>query len=138
MARAARLRRRRGRAGLERLYDDLAAKAAAQEAEARAARVPDTRPSLPLERYAGTYRSPVYGDVAIASGEDGDGGLRLEAGPRLSARLEHWHFDTFLARYDRRWQGEEPVTFVLDASGAVATLVWSGLEYARVVEEAER
>lgn len=120
-------------AELRELYGELEREAEAREAERRAGRVPDTRPSLPLERYAGSYVHELYGTLAVAL--DGDT-LRLLAGPRLAATLEHWHYDTFEAHFDRRWQGEAFATFDLDRTGHPATLEVLGSRYRRVEEPA--
>jgi CubicO group peptidase (beta-lactamase class C family) len=121
-------------AELRELYGDLEREAEAREAERLAGRVPDTRPSLPLERYAGSYVHELYGTLAVAL--DGDT-LRLLAGPRLAATLEHWHYDTFEAHFDRRWQGEAFATFDLDPAGRPAHLEVLGESYARVEEPEE-
>lgn len=121
-------------AELRELYGAFEREAEAREAEIEAGRVPDTRPSLPLERYAGVYSHELYGAVEVAHE---DGALRLLAGPRLAAALEHWHFDTFTARFDRRWQGETLATFSLDAAGRPARLEVLGESYARVEEPEE-
>lgn len=75
-------------------------------------------PSLPLGRYAGTYRDPWYGDVEIASAP---GALTIDftSTPRMKGRLRHWQYDTFLTSFDD--PGIEPayVTFALDADGKV-------------------
>lgn len=122
-------------AELRELYDEIQREAEARQAEQEASRVPDTEPSLPLARYAGTYAHELYGEVEVVFEE---GRLRLLAGPRLAATLEHWHFDTFEGRFDRRWQGEVTATFHLDAAGDPATLEILGNRFQRVVEpEAE-
>lgn len=57
-----------------------------------AQRVTGTRPSLALERYAGTYDNPFYGEVRI----DQEGsGLVLRRSAEQWGKLEHWHFDTY-------------------------------------------
>jgi CubicO group peptidase (beta-lactamase class C family) len=106
-------------AELRAIYDEREAEAAEARAKRDAARKPDTIPSLPLERYAGAYVHPVYEEVAVALE---DGSLRLIAGPRLTATLEHWHHDTFNAVFDRSWQTPEIITFHLDGNGDVATM----------------
>jgi hypothetical protein len=68
-------------------------------------------PSLPLERYAGTYRDPWYGDVVID--RDGPGlAIRFTRTPSLVGDLIHWQHDTFLARWrDRELRADAYVTF---------------------------
>lgn len=101
------------------LYEGLARDAAAAEAKAAAARVMDTRPSMALDRYAGTYASPLSGTVTIAVR---DGRLHASYGSGFVGPLEHWHYDTFRARWDARWRGTALVTFALDSAGRVASV----------------
>ena len=119
-------------AEVKKLYADRQAQADKARAEAEAQRVAGTRPTLPLERYAGAYRHPLYGDVQIV--REGDG-LRLVFGPTLQGRLEHWSYDTFQVRWDRAWQSPELLTFSLDAAGKPARLEVFGEELRRVEEE---
>lgn len=78
----------------------LARVTAGRAAEARlddlkvAARVKDTKPSLDLSGYAGTYNAQLYGDATV-SVENGKLVLRLTKSPNLVADLDHWHYDTF-------------------------------------------
>jgi len=67
---------------------------AAERSKVDAARVPNTKPSLDLARYAGTYSSQMYGDVTVTN-ENGKLVLRLGPAPNFVADLEHWHYDTF-------------------------------------------
>jgi CubicO group peptidase (beta-lactamase class C family) len=56
-------------------------------------RKPDTKPSLPLKNYAGSYDETAYGRAEVSL--DGER-LRVQWG-KLAFRLEHYHFDTFTA-----------------------------------------
>jgi len=67
---------------------------AAERAKVDAARVPNTKPSLDLAKYAGTYSSQMYGDVTVTN-ENGKLVLRFGPAPNFVADLEHWHYDTF-------------------------------------------
>lgn len=73
-------------------------------------------PSLPLERYAGTYIDPWYGKVVVGRSPQG---LTIDftSTPRMRGRLEHFQYDTFITKLDD--QAIEPayVTFTLDAEG---------------------
>jgi hypothetical protein len=78
-----------------------------------------SRPSLPLEKYAGTYRDPWYGDLRISKT-----GERLEVAmlptPALAGRLEHWQYDTFVARWnDREMRADAFVTFSIGPTGEI-------------------
>jgi CubicO group peptidase (beta-lactamase class C family) len=93
--------------------------AADEERRMAAARNTASRPSLPLEGYAGTYRDDWYGDVAVAL-ESGKLVIRFGHTPSLVGDLEHWQYDTFVARWrDRELRADAFVTFALDAEGRV-------------------
>jgi hypothetical protein len=105
--------------------DYLARTKAVREAAAAAAkkledaRVPDTRPSLPLASYAGAYTTDLYGDARVAE-ENGRLVLRLVPSPGFVGDLEHWHFDTFRVRWRESIVYPSPrgfVTFTLGPRG---------------------
>jgi CubicO group peptidase (beta-lactamase class C family) len=76
-------------------------------------------PSLPLERYAGRYTDAWYGDITIAHA-DGKLTIRFEHTPALTGELEHWQYDTFIARwYDRELRADAYVTFALKPNGSI-------------------
>lgn len=100
-------------------YHGLARQARAREDATRGTPVAGTSPSLPLAAYAGTYTDSLYG-TAIVRVEGGR--LVLETVPLLAATLEHWNYDTFLARYRNRWLGTNLVSFRLGANGKVESI----------------
>lgn len=75
-------------------------------------------PSLPLLRYAGTYRDPWYGQLHITQGPQGLN-IDFASTPRMSGRLEHWQYDTFITRFDDKSIEPAYVTFGLNAEGTV-------------------
>jgi CubicO group peptidase (beta-lactamase class C family) len=79
-------------------------------------------PSLPLPKYAGTYRDPWYGDVVIA--QEGRGlTVRFNHTPSLVGDLVHWQHDTFLARWrDRELRADAYATFSLKPDGTIEQL----------------
>jgi CubicO group peptidase (beta-lactamase class C family) len=94
-----------------------AAGAAVQESAQ--ARDTQSKPSLPLERYAGKYHDQWYGDITIAAA---NGGLTIQFDktPALTGSLEHWQHDTFVARWkDRELRADAFVTFTLDPDGRI-------------------
>jgi hypothetical protein len=95
-----------------------AARTRAREAQRRAeaARVPNTKPSLPIARYAGTYVDSLHGEVVV---RDSSGTLVLQFGPTWHGTLEHWHFDTFRTRFGTPVLGAIPVQFRLGPNGTV-------------------
>ncbi len=86
--------------------------------EAKAAAPAKIGPSLSLDRYVGSYVDPWYGRITVAGGKNG---LTIDFNetPRMSGPLEHFQYDSFIARFDDK--GIEPayVTFGLDAEGKV-------------------
>jgi len=106
------------------LYDKIKADAVKREADTKARRVPDTKPSLPLNTYAGRYSSPFYGTVAIVLV---DGKLKATLSPDVSAELSHWQFDTFMGTWNKSWEGESLFAFQLSpVSGEVVSLTLDG------------
>lgn len=84
-----------------------------------AARDPQSRPSLPLARYAGTYRDPWRGNLWIKEAE-GQLTLAFSHTERLNGRLEHWQHDTFIVRWDDRSHNADAfVTFALTPDGRI-------------------
>jgi CubicO group peptidase (beta-lactamase class C family) len=94
-------------------------KSAEAAEKSRTSRNASSRPSLPLEAYAGTYRDDWYGDVTIAL-EEGKAVIRFSRTPALVGDLEHWQYDTFVARWrDRELRADAFVSFVLGPEGKV-------------------
>ncbi len=92
---------------------------AALDRRAAAERDTASRPALPLGAYEGTFSDPWYGDVAIAL-EDGGLVIRFAATPALVGDLEHWQYETFLARWrDRELRADAFVTFDLRPDGSI-------------------
>ena len=78
-----------------------------------------SRPSLPLAAYAGRYRDDWYGDVVIEE-QAGKLVIRFTHTPALTGVLEHWQYDTFVARWNNRTLSADAfVTFSLKPDGAV-------------------
>jgi CubicO group peptidase (beta-lactamase class C family) len=75
-------------------------------------------PSLPLGRYAGTYRDAWYGEVVIAQAGDG---LTVDFvhSPALKGALEPWSHDTFRTRFTDRSQEDAFLTFALSTDGSI-------------------
>jgi len=97
-------------------------RSAAEEAvaAAREARDADSMPSLPLDRYTGTYRDDWYGDVRIYRAQDGALRFESQRNAPLRGPLEHFQYDTFVARWtDRRLMADAYVTFTVGPDGEV-------------------
>jgi CubicO group peptidase (beta-lactamase class C family) len=105
--------------GYQKVEGRTRAAAAAAETGAATARDAGSKPSLPLAKYAGTYRDQWYGDIAIAE-ENGALVMRFSHTPSLAGPLEHWQHDTFIARWrDRELRADAYVTFALNPDGTI-------------------
>ncbi|HZS04334.1 MAG TPA: serine hydrolase [Blastocatellia bacterium] len=96
-----------------------ATKAAEQKTEQERAK--ETKPSLALQRYAGTYQSEMYGEAKITE-ENGRLVLRLIPAPNFVGDLEHWQYDTFRLQWRESVRYPFPkgfVTFTLNAKGQI-------------------
>jgi CubicO group peptidase (beta-lactamase class C family) len=88
----------------------------------------DTKPSLELRSYTGVYEEPAYG-IAMLSLENGKLELRWSS---FHVTLEHYHYDTFDIRGERRMANEQ-VLFSLNAGGDVAAMKFLGMDFKKVL-----
>lgn len=103
----------------KKVHDRMQAATAAADRGASAARNSASKPSLPLEKYAGTYSDAWYGDVAVAH-EAGKLVMRFSHTPALVGDLEHFQYDTFIVRWrDRELRADAYVTFALEPDGSI-------------------
>jgi hypothetical protein len=122
-------------AEMKKMYDGARAQRAKAVAEEAKKRVMGTKPSLPLEAYAGTYKDPLYGTTTIKMK---DGKLWVDD-PFATATVEHWNYDTFEFKYTKRWFGTQLVTFQIAIDGKVAALdLGDGVLLARVPDGAPK
>jgi CubicO group peptidase (beta-lactamase class C family) len=111
------------------LYGDIHDRSVAAQHEREQRRAADTRPSLPLERYAGTYRHPTYGEAVVSVR---GGGLHFAFGSGRIGPLTHWHYDTFQAQWEDVRTAPSLVVFAPDGSGGVSTVRGFGVTFTRV------
>jgi CubicO group peptidase (beta-lactamase class C family) len=96
--------------------------AAGLEAQrATVAERPASSPSLPLAAYAGAYADPWYGPIAITEA-NGQLSIDFRQTPGMIGPLEHWAYDTFVARWPDPLMEPAFVTFALDAAGKPARI----------------
>lgn len=94
----------------------------AAEEEAKkvdATRVPNTKPTLALSSYAGKYSDKMYGDITVAE-ENGKLVMRFLPSPNFVADLEHWHYDTWVIKWQPSVSYNFPrgfATFTIDKNG---------------------
>lgn len=90
-----------------------------------ATRKKDTKPSREWSAYAGAFADRAYGTVTVKE----DKGLSL-AWSSYTAKLEHFHYDTFVIESPPRLAGGL-VRFELDRDGTVKALHWQERAFAR-------
>jgi CubicO group peptidase (beta-lactamase class C family) len=106
------------------MYAEMAARGRTAAAERERSRVEGTSPSLELAKYAASYADSLYGTGRVR--QEGDT-LVLEFGPERVADLEHWHYDTFRARWRDPGLGRSFVTFDLGHDGTVREMNLEGM-----------
>jgi CubicO group peptidase (beta-lactamase class C family) len=102
---------------------ELDAQAKQERKNREATRITGTRPSLPLEGYAGTYVDTLNGEATVTKEP---GGLVFRYG-FLVGDLAHWQYETFQATWRQRRMGKSLITFTLTADGKVDQLKAEGL-----------
>lgn len=86
-----------------------------------------SKPALPVASYAGRYRDSWYGDVVIEE-KNGRLEMRFTHTPSLAGVLEHFQYDTFVARWaDRTLLADAYVTFSLKADGSIRDVTMSAI-----------
>jgi CubicO group peptidase (beta-lactamase class C family) len=86
--------------------------------KAEGARAADSKPSMPLEKYAGTYNDAWYGPITIK--KEGAGlVITFDHTPTMIGDLQHWQYDTFKAHWRDRTIEDAFVTFSLRPDGGI-------------------
>jgi CubicO group peptidase (beta-lactamase class C family) len=81
-------------------------------------RAAESKPSLPLEKYAGVYADAWYGPATIRV-ENGKLVFTLDHTPSAVADLQHWQYDTFKAHWRDRTIEDAFLSFSLKADGSI-------------------
>ncbi len=84
-------------------------------------RIPNTTPSLNIEQYAGRYYSKLYGDIEVRMG-DGRLWLHFLKTAVFTAKLTHWHYNTFQIKWQEPIITDGLLTFILDAQGNISEI----------------
>jgi hypothetical protein len=112
------------------LFDSLhaAARAGAPRADSARASTASREPSLPLERYAGSYVDSTYGtiDVTLAGGALHARFENFDVG-----ELKHVAFDSFRSAKEDPLEGSTELTFVPDGAGHVSAVQAFGVTFNR-------
>ena len=86
--------------------------------KAEGARAANSKPSLPLEKYAGVYNDAWYGPITIRmNNENGGLVITFDHTPTMIGDLQHWQYDTFKAHWRTRTIEDAFITFALNPDG---------------------
>jgi CubicO group peptidase (beta-lactamase class C family) len=86
--------------------------------KAEGSRDATSKPSLPLEKYAGVYNDAWYGPITIRM-ENGGLVISFDHTPTMIGDLQHWQHDTFKAHWRVRTIEDAFLTFSLNPDGSV-------------------
>jgi CubicO group peptidase (beta-lactamase class C family) len=86
--------------------------------KAEAGRDANSKPSLPLEKYAGVYNDAWYGPITIHY-ENGGLVISFDHTPTMIGDLEHWQYNAFKAHWRVRTIEDAFITFALNADGSI-------------------
>ncbi len=110
------------------LFADRAARASAARARRDSSLARDTKPTLPLAKYAGTYTDSTYGNVEIALSGNA---LTFRFVRGDAQPLEHLEYDVFRAKAKTTIEPDPVVTFTLDGAGGVTALRAFGVVFGK-------
>jgi len=82
------------------------------------ARATDSKPGLPLEKYAGTYKDAWYGTATMRL-EGAKLVFALDRTPKAVGDVEHWQFETFKVHWRDQVMEDAFLIFTLTPSGAI-------------------
>ncbi|MBL8890813.1 MAG: serine hydrolase [Planctomycetaceae bacterium] len=111
-------------AAYQQRYAQRQAEAQQQRAKWEAEKISNAPHSLPIEKYCGTYRCPLYGDVTIEL-ENGGLVLKMVPAPDFVADLVHRHYNCFELRWRPTVTYNYPigsVNFTIDGRGESSKL----------------
>ena len=101
------------------ILEDKQEKDAAEAVKkAESSRAAGSKPSLPLEKYAGVYNDAWYGSITIRM-ENGSLVMTFDHTPAMIGDLQHWQNDTFKAHWRDRTIEDAFVTFALNPDGSI-------------------
>ncbi len=121
-------------AELRQLFANLARSARAPVATANAPRG-ETHPSLPLERYVGTYVDSTYGTIQVTFS---NGALQAQVGDEPPQPIQPAEYETFRTPPTVPPRQAASLTFVPDGIGGISAVRLSGVPFARVRSRAPR
>jgi CubicO group peptidase (beta-lactamase class C family) len=94
--------------------------------KAEGARAADSKPSLPLEKYAATYNDAWYGPITIRMEKSGLV-IAFDHTPTMVGDLQHWQYDTFKAHWRNRTIEDAFITFSLKSDGSIESALMAAV-----------
>ena len=91
-------------------------------------RISDTKTSLSLDQYEGTYQHKMLGEISV---NIKNGQLQIDVNNYLSYTITHWHYDTFITNKDPKFRMKLMVHFTLNQLGKIADLEIFGEKFVK-------
>ncbi len=113
------------------LYEGFKKKNIEASKKKLAERAKDSKPSLPLEEYAGNYTNNMLGTAKISLL---DTKLQVNLNDFIGYDLEHWHFNTFQTNKDPRFLEKLDIHFELDSDGKINQFELMGEVFSKIKE----
>lgn len=82
-------------------------------------RIINTKPSLTMEKYAGTFNDEMYGDIFIKY-ENENLRIKFSHTPLFTGILTHWHYDTFEIDWEDPRVPNGFITFEFNSDGTIS------------------
>jgi CubicO group peptidase (beta-lactamase class C family) len=82
-------------------------------------RVKNSKTSLPLAAYTGTYKNPMLGSAKVMIQNNL---MQINFNDFITYEVEHWHYDTFITNKDPRFREKMIIRFELDTDGKIDQL----------------
>ncbi len=90
-----------------------------KESPVQISKIPKTKPSLEIQKYAGTYSDKMYGDIVINYTANGALEISFSHSPIFTGKLEHWHYDTFKIDWNDMRVPDGFLTFNFNSKGEI-------------------
>ncbi len=111
------------------MYKKLKDDAKKKEAEKESKRVMNTIPTKEMSAYEGKYNSDIFGSAEIEFRNDS---LLLKFPNNITLELLHWHYDTFIGKYNYPWFDKSWVQFSLNDVGKISQFEIDGMIYKKI------
>lgn len=79
-------------------------------------KVPDTKTTLPLEKYEGEYSHPMLGKATV---KNTVAGLIINFNDFLMLPIQHWHYDTFMSTKENPYRAQIDFNFKIGTDATV-------------------